>query len=153
MDRSVLTQMPDTRPYDLSGDLISNLATNSNSPVFGYRLTDGYRFDTGTLSEYVLRQFDALDGTIQVNNIKLTKQHFGENVEIGIQTKLAGHNIFGNQVKVGDHCEIEDSVVLDGSTIGNGVKLTGVVVGQNCRILDNVVLGRGTALGDWNVVG
>lgn len=153
LERSFLAQLPDERPIDLSVGLLAKFAVGPSSPIFGFRLNDGYRFDIGTIPDYVSKQFAVLDGAISVKNVARSRQHFGEHVVIGENTKLQGHNVFGNRVTIGEGCEITDCVVLDETVVGNRVKMNGVVLGRACNIQDNAILKRGTTLGDSSVVG
>ncbi len=151
LDRCILNHIPGERPLDLSSGVLTALASGSASPVFGFQLTDGYRFDIGTIADYVDKQFAALDGIISVDGVAQGPALLG-GAKIGRDSRLYGHNIFGNDVRVGENCEITDCVVLDGSVIEDGVKMTGVVLGRACHVQNNAVLGRGTELGDWSVV-
>jgi len=147
LNRGILMQLPNERPFDLSGGFLTKLATGEASPVFGFHLHDGYRFDIGTIADYVTKQFAALDGKIRVKNVApMQRLCLGEGVKIGKDTLLSGHNIFGNHVLVGDRCEITNCVVLDGSVIGNDVKMTGVVLGRACKIHDDAILKSETTL-------
>lgn len=64
INRKAIESFPANRPLDFSRDFLEGFARGSTSPVFGYEVTDGYRFDIGTIQEYVRRQFDAIDGAI-----------------------------------------------------------------------------------------
>ena len=153
LERSIFKHMTDVRPTDLTTGLLARLASGSSSPVFGFRLEDGYRYDIGTIAEYRRRQFEVLDGEIEAGNIKPTGQLFGRDVSVGTTTRLLGHNILGDNVVVGEDCVFSECVILAGSIIGNHVTMNGVILGRNCRVSDHTVLRPQTVLGDWSVVG
>lgn len=168
INREVLDLIPVRRPLDFSTGVFGEMAIGSESPVFGFEVRDGYRFDIGTIRDYVSRQFEVLDGVISVDGVPWRKDHHAGNptltcfsdgkllsgfdCKFGKGVRLRGNNIIGDEVSIGDGALLENCVILSRTVIAPAAKIANAVIGRSCRILENVVLHEGTVLGDFSVV-
>jgi mannose-1-phosphate guanylyltransferase/phosphomannomutase len=168
-NRGVLDMPWPTGPLDFSRDILATLASGSESPVFGFDIADGYRFDIGTVQEFVRRQFAVLEGRLELAGMPLERLHssarsslgctvagkalVGEACRLAKTARLLGCNVLGDGVSVEDGAEIENSIVLDGTSIGKGARVRAAVLGRSCVILEGACLRDGTVVGDYCVVG
>ena len=108
---------------------------NDTGKFYGYRF-EGFWIDVGRITSY-----------LDVHQMLLKKegidQFIGENCVIQGDIK---HSSIGDDVIIGD-ANVQQSIVLDHSSIANGVRLKHCVIGENCSIEDNVVLTH-VAVGD-----
>jgi len=132
LEPEVLNLIPYQQEFDFSKDLFP-LMLEKKLPLYGY-IADGYWRDIGNLNEYQRGQYDALHKKIklQVAGIKNNNITYGENVILPTSVQFSGEIIIGNNVDIGEHCEISNTIIGDNVKIGLGVKL------QNCIIWDNV---------------
>jgi len=135
------------------GKQLFPLLVKQGLPVLGYEITD-YWSDVGTIKQYRLSNFDALEG-----KVKLTLPgnmtdfgYVGRNSQIAADAKVVGHLMLGSNsriesgvkiagnVIIGDNCvvganaELRDTVVWSDSNIEPGVSLTQCVIGHNCVV-------------------
>ena len=71
----------------------------------------------------------------------------GADCAVGPHTTITDCHIFDNVV-IGDHCTLEQSIIGQGVRIGDGVR-----VGRGCLVGDGVTLGKGVTLSDFARVG
>jgi len=142
LEPEVLDLIPYQEEFDFSKDLFP-LMLQKGMPLYGY-VADGYWKDVGNLDEYQLGQFDSLYGKVKLKNNKFENADFniGENSIIAETSTLKGKNIIGNNVLIGENCEIKDCVLGNNVKIGNGSKL------QGCMLWDGVVVGDFSELYD-----
>jgi mannose-1-phosphate guanylyltransferase / phosphomannomutase len=168
LNRRALDLLPARLPLDFSRDLFANQAVGLASPIFGFDVEDGYRFDIGTIGEYVRCQFAALDGLIPLEGVPWERLRgadyqsstsviggkilVGTGCQFGKEIIFRGRNIIGSRVAIGDKAELSDCIILDGTTIGSGARISGAVLGSYCKISRDVTLREGTVLGDFSSV-
>lgn len=166
VDRRLFRRFPESSPLDFSRDVLQSLARGKTSPAFGFDIGSGFRHDVGTMREYVMKQFDVLAGRLTLRGVPARLIHADCRLANGAtvvgkaligprslfekDAKLCGGNIIGHGVRVGARSVIEESVVLDNTTIGSDVQITGAVIGPHCVISDGVALNKGTVLGGYS---
>jgi NDP-sugar pyrophosphorylase family protein len=168
LNRHVFHRFPKGRPLDLSRDVLEFLATGARSPVSSFDIGSGFRYDVGTMEEFVRKQFALLRNELRVPGIRLHgirkqggisgggkvigKAIIGPGCRVATGGALKGLNVLGRDVFVGRGSNLEDSVVLDHVRVGERVSISGSVLGSHCSVGDGVVLKPGTVLGDYTRV-
>jgi NDP-sugar pyrophosphorylase family protein len=168
---SVLGSIPPGINYSVERGLFPNLL-RENRNIFGYTFK-GYWMDIGTIEKYLQAHFDMmlcnmdfqLPGKMKQDNlwvghnlkwgknIELTGRLVcGNNAQVGDSAQIQGNVCVGNNVKIGKGCVITDSVILDNTHLGEGVKLERVIIGKDCRIEANSILSPKTTLGNGTVI-
>jgi len=168
LNRKAIELFPAKLPLDFSHDVFAKLALGPDSPVFGFDVKDGYRFDIGTIGEYVRVQFAVLDELIPLQGVPWARLQVtarqssplasggralvGTDCRFGKEVTLRGRNIIGDRVSIGDRAELCDCVIFDGTTIGPAAKISGAILGRCCQIAGHATVSEGTVLGDFSIV-
>lgn len=168
---SVLNSIPPGINYSVERGLFPNLLRENRS-IYGYTFK-GYWMDIGTIEKYLQAHFDMmlcnmdfqLPGRMKQdnlwvgnnlkwgNNIELTGRLVcGNNTQVGDSAQIQGNVCVGNNVRIGKGCVITDSVILDNTQLGEGVRLERVIIGKDCRIEANSILSPKTTLGNGTVI-
>jgi NDP-sugar pyrophosphorylase family protein len=136
---------------------------------FGGFVWKGYWQDIGTPRKYLTTQWDVLNGAFPVL-AKLKKRrnrvYLGKGVRIGQGASLKGpavledgcvigegahiepYAVLGKHCRIGKGSVVSKSVLWDGVTIGDRVRLDEVVLGRRCRLPDDSRLAPNSVLGD-----
>ncbi len=132
LEPEILDLIPYQQEFDFSKDFFP-LMLEKQMPLYGF-IAEGYWRDIGNLNEYQRGQYDALHNKIKLNIKGIKKQNviLGDNVSVPNSTQFLGEIVIGNDVVIGEHCEISNTIIGNNVKIGLGVKL------QNCVIWDNV---------------
>ena len=174
---SAVERIPPGTPYSLERGLFPALL-EIGRPLYGF-VTNGYWMDIGTVEKYLRVHLDILAGAAddaapfadrllrRRGAILLEKNarvsagavHDGKGrVLVGAGAAVGAGVRFSGSVCIGPRCVIErgallsDCVVLAGSRIGEGARLSGCVVGHGCVIEPNASIGPGRALADGSRV-
>lgn len=152
LEPEIFKHIPNTGEYGFGRQLFPRLV-QEGFPVLGARIKD-YWSDVGTIAQYCLSNFHALDGLVELEFPGM-KTDFGYafddshiNLDIHIEGHLAiGHNTtIGRGVKIrgsviiGDNCiiedgvELSDTIVWSDSIIGGQAKVSGSVLGIGSKI-------------------
>jgi len=158
LEPEVLDLIPYQQEFDFSKDLFP-LMLHKGMPLYGY-IAEGYWKDVGNLEEYQLAQFDSLYGKVKLanNDFKDKNNKIGDNTIIPESTILKGRNVIGDNVKIGENCEIKDCVIGNNVVIGNGSKIQGCMIWNNVKIgefseLYDDVICFNTVIGDFVNIG
>ena len=100
LDRAALNFIPSENPSDLSSHVIARLAHGNSSPVFGFDISPGYRYDIGTIRDFVQRQFDVLNGRIGLSNV--AESFTAERPPAFSQCSLQGTSLIGKDCLIAD---------------------------------------------------
>ena len=168
LDRRAVRRIPASRPLDFSADVFQKWAQVEASPVFGFDLHPGFRFDIGTPADYRARQLEVLRGEIALDHVprELVRPiarspqtatrdaavMLGCGCRIAEDVVFRGANVIGDRVSVGSGSQISNSVLLADTWIGDSVCISDAVIAEGCRIGPNVRIVSGTVLGDHSVV-
>ncbi len=163
LNQTIFEQFPKKRPLDFSKDVFGQLATQKNSTIYGFDIAGGYRFDIGTLQDYVEKQFAVLNKSIPLEGVPWSlvndtgplphagrvegRAMIGRNCRIQEGVTLVNYNVIGSRVSIGTNSVINNCVILDDAEIGNSAILTDVVIGFSGRVADGAVLGKGQSPG------
>jgi NDP-sugar pyrophosphorylase family protein len=169
----VVKHIPEGVNFSLERGLFPNLL-NKQHPLFGY-VFKGYWLDMGTIDKYLLAHQDMISGKMRFklpgnklrnhNNVWTGKhikwgKHIeingrlvcGNNVTIGDFVQIQGNVCLGDNVTLAKGCTLIDSIILNGTKIGEGARLEKSLIGKNCTIEPNAVFNPMTALGDNSTI-
>lgn len=141
---------PDSQK-DFGGDIIPNMLANGR-PLYAYTF-EGYWKDVGTIDSYYTTQmdlladdpeFDIFEQSMRIysNSNMSAPQYVGRRGAVNGSFVCNGCTILGsvhdsilsNDVYVGDNSVIEDSIILPGVTIEDGVHIKRAIIGENTLI-------------------
>lgn len=136
LEPEVLDLIPYQEEFDFSKDLFP-LMLRREMPLYGY-ITDGYWRDIGNLNEYQQAQFDTIKGVVKVSfrGHKKDNNYIGKDSKIAPTAKLNGVTVLGDNVVIGDHAEISDSIIGNNVSIGMGARINGTTLWDNVNIGD-----------------
>jgi mannose-1-phosphate guanylyltransferase/phosphomannomutase len=172
LEPEVLRHVPGDRPFDFSKELFP-LLLEMGRPLYGHVL-DGYWQDIGNLDQYRSANFDALDGSVQLDiaGIRLRGNVWvGEGVEIEDLDKVEGpafigancriapeasvgsYSVLGQGVTLRERTHVARSVIDASTHIGRSALVEGAIVGRSCDIRNHVRVHEGVAIGDEVTIG
>ncbi len=138
LEKEVMDLIPHREEYDFSKQLYPKML-KEKLPLYGY-IADGYWRDVGTLTEYQEAHIDCLNEKV---NLDFTYDY--EKVQEGVYAhksaefdpsviKFSGRVLIGENCKIGKEVHITDSVIGDGSVVGNGCDLNRTVIWRDSKI-------------------
>ncbi len=174
LERSILDQMaPPGTNISIERDVFPKLVGHG---LYGY-VGEGYWMDIGTPERYLQGTFDILEGNVwtelgaklddarhvladgaSVEGRVVAPALVGEGSTVARGAIVGGRVTLGRGVRVAEGAHIENSVVLDGASIGPATRVSSSIIGPrasiggHCHIEGGVVLGDGVKLGSGNVL-
>ncbi len=130
VDPGALEGVPTDRPVSIEREVFPELISRGE-PVFGF-VDRGYWMDLGTPEKYLQATFDALEG--RITGLDYTAPHIDGTAKISLLSHLGRWVVAGPDVAVGDHAEIEDSVLLAGSVVEEGARVRRSILGPRSRV-------------------
>jgi mannose-1-phosphate guanylyltransferase len=130
LDPRTLDGVPAGRPVSIEREVFPELIARGE-PVFGF-VDRGYWMDLGTPEKYLQATFDALEGRIA--GLDYSAPHIDEAANVSLLSQLGRWVVAGPDVAVGDHAEIEDSVLLAGSVVEDGARVRRSILGPRSRV-------------------
>ena len=138
LEKEVMDLIPHREEYDFSKQLYPKML-KEKLPLYGY-IADGYWRDVGTLIEYQEAHIDCLN-----EKVNLDFSYDYEKVQEGVYAhksaefdpsviKFSGRVLIGENCKIGKEVHIADSVIGDGSVVGNGCDLNKTVIWRDSKI-------------------
>jgi len=142
---------------------------NEKKPFGGYVWRGGYWQDIGTPQKYLTTHWDVLKGVFPLHaavSRRKGKVYVGKGVKVSKKAVVKGpsilldgcvvadgaqilpYSVLGKNCKVGSNSRISKSVLWDGVSIGDNVRLEEVVLGRRCRVSSDSLVPPGTVLGD-----
>ena len=134
---------------------------DNGSPLYAYEF-NGYWKDVGTLTSYWEANMELIDivpefnlyeeyWKIYTNCTSNVPQYFGaestaERTIIGEGTEVYGkvyNSVIGCDVTIGKGAEVRDSILMNGTCVGEGCRLYKVIAAENVTIGNGTVLGEG----------
>jgi mannose-1-phosphate guanylyltransferase len=172
LEREVLAGMaPAGSVISIERDVFPKLVDHG---LFGYEAS-GYWLDIGTPARYLQATYDILEGKVDtqvgarlnaagmrllpvggVGGRMTAPVAIAEACEVAGDASIGGRVVLGRDVHVAPGAIIEDSVLLDGVSVGARTHMRGaivsrdVVIGERCTIDGHVMLGEGVRIGDDN---
>jgi mannose-1-phosphate guanylyltransferase len=174
LEREILVDMaPVGTNISIERDIFPKLVDHG---LYGYE-ANGYWLDIGTPSRYLQATYDILEGKVNTKvGARLNATGMRLLPEGGVAGRIAapvvisdgcgiaptasigGRVVLGHGVQIGAGVTVEDSVLLDGVTVGARTHIRGaiigpdVVIGERCTIDGHAMLGEGVHIGDDNVL-
>jgi mannose-1-phosphate guanylyltransferase len=130
LNPEALDGVPTDRPVSIEREVFPALIAEGKS-VVGF-VSSGYWMDLGTPEKYLQATFDALDGRIA--GLDYIAPHIDEAAKISLLSHLGRWVVAGPDATVGDHAEIEDSVLLVGSVVEDGARVRRSILGPRSRV-------------------
>lgn len=145
----------------------------TGDPMYGYP-SNSYWIDMGTPQKYITLHRDILAGRVGVNipgeRIRegvwaepgceidptarlISPVVLGRGVKIGPNATLTGPVVLGAGSTVGRNSVVEDAVIWQNTTIGDGVTMKQCVVGSNTQVEDHVWITGGAIIADCCRIG
>jgi mannose-1-phosphate guanylyltransferase len=173
LEREILELVPPDRNVSIEREVWPRLVDNG---LYGFA-ADGYWLDIGTPARYLQGTFDILEGNVAT----AVSQRLGGDwlaidehahahgrvippalLERGVSVAPGAHVgslvVLAQDVSVGTGSTVERAVVLEGTQIGEGCKLSDCIIGAGCHvgagtsITGGAVLGDGVRVGAHNVI-
>lgn len=154
LEPEIFEHIPAQGTYGFGRQLFPKLVA-SGLPVLGVEITS-YWSDVGTMRQYRLSNFDALEGriAIEIPGARTARGWIGEGASVdgsclidgvlllGKRSRLGPGTRVKGRVIVGDDClvegaELEDTIVWSGATLPAGTKLKDCIVGHGCVVKDD----------------
>jgi mannose-1-phosphate guanylyltransferase / phosphomannomutase len=172
VEPEVLRAVPEGTPYDFSKQLFPDLLERGK-PIFGHVAT-GYWQDIGNLDQYRQANFDALDGSVELelSGIRLRDNVLlGEGVQLPDLEQIEGpafignfcqvdagarigpYTVLGPNVVVKEGASVVRSTVDSGSYVGRSARVEGTILGKGVDVRPHAVLNDGVAVGDECSIG
>jgi mannose-1-phosphate guanylyltransferase len=171
LEREVLDVMaPAGETISIERDVFPKLV---GAGLYGYEAA-GYWLDIGTPERYLQATFDILEGRVRTEPGRRPHQHgqamtdgagfagpvaIGAGCEVSRQATVGARTVLGSRVTIAEGAHVENSVLLDGCTVGprsyvhSSIVGRDAVIGADCSVADGVVLGEQVRLGAANVLG
>jgi len=150
----IFEHIPGEGVYGFGRQLFPSLL-EKGAPVLGFEFKS-YWSDVGTINQYRLSNFDALEGRINVEFAgKQTPQGFladgaviesgcnidgllllGKNSRLESGVEVRGRVIVGDDCVVGKNARLADSVIWAGSNVEPGAELHNSVIGRGCVVVN-----------------
>ena len=174
LERDVLDGMaPAGTKISIEREVFPTLVGNG---LCGYPAS-GYWMDIGTPERYLQATFEILEGDVRTEVGQAVAEAGGvlrrdgdgggtvhgpalvdEGCQLADSAHVGARTVLGRGVRVASGAHIDNSVVLDGATVGADTRISGsivgpeVVIGERCRVEGRVVLGRGVRVGSGNTL-
>jgi mannose-1-phosphate guanylyltransferase len=177
LERDVLDIMaPAGETISIERDVFPKLV---GAGLYGYEAS-GYWLDIGTPERYLQATFDILEGRVRTESGDQLQRAgsmmpagttmpdraraagpvaVGDGCEVSSQATVGARTVLGASVTIADGAHVENSVLLDGCTVGprsyvhSSIIGRHAVIGADCQVADGVVLGDQVKLGASNVLG
>ncbi len=171
LDPKIFSYFERDKVFDFSQDLFP-LMLEKGDPIFGY-IADGYWCDIGNLASYMQANADLLQGEVKLQipgndiggriyaeegvDVAPGAQIFGP-VYLGHEAKIRegviihGPSVIGPYTIVDTRAQIDRSVVLNNSYIGERAEMRGALAGASNSIKSRAVMFEGAVVGDHSVV-
>lgn len=129
--------------YDFAKQVFPRLMKD-NKPIYGFEINE-YWNDIGTLKQYRLSTYDALEGivSIDINGTKFENGWIGKNTTLGKNLSFESNILIGNNCNIGDEVSFINNVTVgNNSKIGYKSKLDGCLIWDNTIIEENCTLNK-----------
>ena len=130
LDPRALDGVSADRPVSIEREVFPELIARGE-PVFGF-VDHGYWMDLGTPEKYLQATFDALEG--RIDGLAYATPHIDPAATVSLLSQLGRWVVAGPDVTVGDHAEVEDSVLLAGSVVEEGARVRRSILGPRSRV-------------------
>jgi NDP-sugar pyrophosphorylase family protein len=157
LEPEVFDHIPADGQYGFGRQLFPSLV-QKGLPVLGISIDDYYWSDVGTISQYRLSNFDALEGRVKINlpgkatafgraesgsqvspDARIEgKLMIGKNSHVAAGVRIKGHVLIGDNCQIESNAELHDTIVWSDSKVGREAILRNCVVGSHCTVGDGI---------------
>ncbi|MEM4728502.1 MAG: NDP-sugar synthase [Thermoplasmata archaeon] len=146
LEPEILQYMESARELSIERDVFPRVLEKG---LYGFKFR-GYWFDAGTLDSYLKAHACLMKGVTKGPGVEegagvvwrppvLT----GDGCRVGPGSRIGPAVCLGRCVLVGRDCTLENSVLHDGASVGDGARLEGCIVGEGASVEDGaIVMGR-----------
>jgi NDP-sugar pyrophosphorylase family protein len=150
IEPEVLKSIPAGRAISIERETFPGLlAEGHNLTAFS---SDAYWLDLGTPDKYLRAHQDLLTGQLDLptRGDELAAGILaGQGCKIGNNFQAQGFVCLGDNVSLGDNCQLEDVVILSDTQLGANCTLRSSVVGSHVTLNTNCQLNAGSVIGDF----
>ncbi|CAN5185214.1 NDP-sugar synthase [soil metagenome] len=130
LEPDALSGVPLDGPVSIERETFPALIA-AGRPVLGH-ISRAYWMDLGTPEKYLQATFDALEG--RVGGLEYPAPFLAETAEVSLRAHLGRWVVVSADARIGDEAEVEDSILLRGSTVEEGARVRGSILGPNVRV-------------------
>ncbi|MFA6170593.1 MAG: NDP-sugar synthase [Candidatus Margulisiibacteriota bacterium] len=139
--------------YDFGKQLFPELV-KKKAPLYGYNMVE-YWSDVGGLDKYILSNYDAMKGLVQIRipgNKVASSTWIGEREKIEPSARFEGSVIIGDRCLIGKDVYIKDAVIGDKCVIRDGSVVTGSVLWSDVIVSSGSQV-NGSVIGNFSYIG
>jgi mannose-1-phosphate guanylyltransferase len=164
LERSIVDEMPPPGTnFSIERDVFPRLVGRG---LFGFE-AEGYWIDIGTPERYLQGTFDILEGNVRTEiGISLEQSRgvlaseaviegrvlapavIGQRSKVEASATVGGRVVLGSDVTVGPGSHVEESVLMDGVTVGSSTRIRSAIIGPRASIGEGCVVEAGAVLGE-----
>lgn len=142
LEPEVFNHIPPSGSYGFGRQLFPQLVADGHK-VLGVPIDRYYWSDVGTITQYRLSNFDALEGRVKIN-VPGTQKDFGyiqENAQISPDAEIEGKLLLGKNSRISAGARIKGCVLIgDNCTVGENAHLENTIIWSNSNVGKGAVL-------------
>jgi NDP-sugar pyrophosphorylase family protein len=131
-----LDRIPHGIPSSVERDIFPRLLAEQ-APVYGIA-PGGFWMDVGRAEQLLVATQSVLSGAVKTAIGGLA---VGEGTTIAPSTWINGMTAIGRNCRIGNESRLENCIIMDGVSIGDHVRLSGIIVDRDVTVEDEVVVG------------
>jgi mannose-1-phosphate guanylyltransferase len=153
LEPEVFNHIPESGAYGFGRQLFPSLVA-AGLPILGAPIDQYYWSDVGTINQYRLSNFDALEGRVRIT-LPGTKMPYGymqenailsadaiiegrlmlgQNSKIKSGVRIKGCVLIGDNCLIGEDAELENTIIWSNTNVGRGAVLRDSVLGSRCEV-------------------
>lgn len=109
----------------------------SGRPVYGF-ISDAYWVDLGTPEKYLQAHFDILEG--KLDGVSYPAPCVARSADVDLRARLGRRVTVGEGAVVGPDAQVDDSVLLEGASVGAGARVVRTILGPRSEVGDAAVV-------------
>lgn len=150
LNPTVIDMIPAGRAVSLEREIFPVLASKMKLRAYRYK---GIWHDIGKIQDYVKVNRELLDrpeslglklDTLAHPNVAEPPSYIGNNCRLSPDARIGPYTVLSDDVNIGKSTVIRDTIVFEGSTIGESCEIEGSVIGEGVTIGKRVKMGKGT---------
>jgi mannose-1-phosphate guanylyltransferase len=136
LEPRAIAGVPGDRPVSIEREVFPDLIARGER-VQGH-VSRAYWRDLGTPEAYLRATFDVLEG--RVEGLAYVSPHQDASAHVSLMARLGRWVVVGPGATVGERAEIEDTVMLAGSSVGRDAKVRGSILGPRTIVGDGAIV-------------
>lgn len=130
LEPDALNGVPIDGPVSIEREIFPSLIA-AGRPLLGH-VSRAYWMDLGTPEKYLQATFDVLEG--RVLGLEYPAPFLADTADVSLRAHLGRWVVVGPDARIGEDAEVEDSILLRGSTVGEGARVRGSILGPSVRV-------------------